>query len=115
MACGKLVRDRIPEIIQADGRRPVVEVLSAERRHQALHDKLVEEAAEAGAAAPDDLAEELADVLEVLRALAADLGLSLDDVTAAADHKRAQRDGFDDGLLLVEVVQRRFADPVPVE
>jgi predicted house-cleaning noncanonical NTP pyrophosphatase (MazG superfamily) len=99
----KLVRDRIPEIIRAEGRRPVVEVLPPEERRAALLAKLVEEAAEADEAATEDLAEELADVLEVVRALAAELGLSLDDVTAAADRKRVERGGFDDGLFLVEV------------
>ena len=100
----KLVRDRIPEIIRAEGRRPVVEVLPPEERRGALLAKLVEEAGEAADAGGEDLAEELADVLEVVRALAAGLGLSLDDVTAAADRKTAERGGFDGGLFLVEVL-----------
>ena len=99
----KLVRDRIPDIIRAEGRQPVVEVLGADQRHQALLAKLVEEAAEA-AADGADLPEELADVLEVVRALAAELGLSLVDVTELADRKRAARGGFEGGLFLVEVV-----------
>jgi predicted house-cleaning noncanonical NTP pyrophosphatase (MazG superfamily) len=98
----KLVRDRIPEIIRAEGRQPVVEVLAADERRGALLAKLVEEAAEA-AGAGDDLADELADVLEVVRALAAELGLTLDDVTDRADEKTAVRGGFDGGLFLVEV------------
>ena len=100
---GKLVRDRIPEIIRADGRRPVVEVLPPERRRRALLDKLVEEAAEAAGADESHLAEELADVLEVVRALAAEVGLDADDVQALADRKRAERGGFDGGCFLVEV------------
>ncbi len=100
----KLVRDRIPEIIRAEGRQPVVEVLAADERRGALLAKLVEEAAEAAGADGDGLAEELADVLEVVRALAAELGLSLADVTERADRKRAARGGFQDGLFLVRVV-----------
>ena len=102
-AYGKLVRDRIPEIIRADGRRPVVEVLPAERRRQGLLAKLVEEAAEAAEADEDHLAEELADVLEVVRALAAEVGLAVEDVLALAERKRAERGGFERGLFLVEV------------
>ena len=100
----KLVRDRIPAIISADGRRPVVEVLAPEQRRAALLAKLLEEADEAVRADADDVVEELADVLEVLRALAGDVGLSMADVTAVADRKRAERGGFEGGLYLVEVV-----------
>ncbi len=100
----KLVRDRIPDIIRAEGRRPVVEVLAAEERRGALLAKLVEEATEASGAESDGLPEELADVLEVVRTLAAELGLSLRDVTELADRKESTRGGFARGLFLVEVV-----------
>ena len=67
----KLVRDRIPEIIQSEGRRPVTRVLDEASYRQALLAKLVEEAQEASQATGADLPGELADVLEVLRALTA--------------------------------------------
>lgn len=101
----KLVRDRIPDIIRAEGRHPVIEVLAADERRGALLAKLVEEAAEVADAEPGELAEELADVVEVVRALAAQLGLSLPDVVELADRKKAARGGFDDGVFLVEVVE----------
>ena len=100
----KLVRDRIPEIIRAEGRSPVVEVLAVDERRAALIAKLLEEATEAAGAEGAQLAEELADVLEVVRALAAELHLSLSEVTELADRKKSERGGFDDGLYLVEVV-----------
>ena len=100
---GKLVRDRIPEIIASDGRRPTVEVLTAADRRTALVAKLTEETAEVAAVDDAGLPEELGDVLEVLRALAADVGLSLDEVLVLADRKRASRGGFERGLLLVRV------------
>jgi predicted house-cleaning noncanonical NTP pyrophosphatase (MazG superfamily) len=65
----KLVRDRIPAIIQAEGRHPVTRGLDEAGYRQALLDKLVEEAGEAARASAADLPGELADVLEVLRAL----------------------------------------------
>lgn len=98
---GKLVRDRIPEIIEADGRTPVVEVLSVEQVRPALLAKLAEESAEAAAASQAELPEELADVVEVVRALAGGLGLSLEEITQLADEKREQRGGFERGLFLV--------------
>ena len=97
----KLVRDLIPDIIRADGRTPVVEVLPPAQRRPALLAKLLEEAAEAAAASDDQLEEELADVMEVVRALASHLGLSFGQVMQLADDKRASRGGFDAGLLLV--------------
>ncbi len=97
----KLVRDKIPDLISADGRTPVVEVLPASERQRALLEKLTEEAAEAVKASDEDLPEELADVVEVLRALASGLGLSWDDIMNLADDKRDRRGGFEQGLFLV--------------
>lgn len=97
----KLVRDKVPDLIRLEGRAAVVEVLAASELRPALLDKLLEEAAEAAAASQVELPEELADVLEVLRALAGSLGLSLNEVVALADDKRARRGGFDRGLFLV--------------
>ena len=99
----KLVRDRIPELITAEGRQPVVVVLPSAERARALIAKLAEEAAEVAGADAASLPEELADVLEVVRALAGEAGLSLDDVVALADRKREVRGGFDRGLFLVHV------------
>jgi predicted house-cleaning noncanonical NTP pyrophosphatase (MazG superfamily) len=65
----KLVPDRIPEIIQSNGRRPVTRVLEEGSYRQALLAKLREEAQGASHATADDLPGELAGVLEVLRAL----------------------------------------------
>lgn len=98
---GKLVRDRIPEIIAADGRTPVVEVLPASERRPPLLAKLAEETAEAAAASEHELPEELADVVEVVRALARGLGLTMEEIAQLADEKRERRGGFDQGLFLV--------------
>ena len=99
----KLVRDRIPEIIAATGRRPVVRELDAAAVRDALRAKLAEEAEELRLAPDDDVPGELADLLEVVRALATEYGVSWDQVCAAADEKRVERGGFDQRLFLVEV------------
>jgi len=51
----KLVRDRIPEIIAAEGRHPVTRILDQADYRQALLDKLAEEAAEAAHASAGGL------------------------------------------------------------
>ncbi len=96
---GKLVRDRIPEIIRQQGRDPVVEYISGERLRQALKDKLVEEASELREA--EDIVEELADVQEVLDALIEAYGLDRGALELARADKKAKRGGFSEGLYLI--------------
>lgn len=91
---GKLVRDRIPELIERDGRTPRTWVLDDDAYLRALLDKLVEEANELRDAAPAQLIEEMADVVEVLRAIHHLPGLGEHEVHAAADAKRVERGGF---------------------
>lgn len=98
---GKLVRDRIPEIIRKSGRTPLVRTLVEQGYRRALHDKLLEEAAELRQAQNrDEAVDELADILEVLTALAATYELTLDTITEAARSKRAERGGFEMRLWL---------------
>jgi predicted house-cleaning noncanonical NTP pyrophosphatase (MazG superfamily) len=101
----KLVRDQIPEIIAAAGSRPVTRVLDQGGYRDALRAKLLEEAREAQAAPEGQLASELADVLEVLKALAAAHDMSWEDVVLEADRKRAERGGFDNRIFLEYVNQ----------
>ncbi len=96
----KLVRDQIPRIIEADGGQPVTCVLDQAGYLAALWAKLMEEAEEARAAPDGQLRSELADVLEVLQALATARDMSWEDVVAEAARKRGERGGFDQGIFL---------------
>ncbi len=99
-ACRKLVRDRIPEIIQAEGRHPVTRVLDEAGYRQALPGKLIEEATEAASASTASLPGEQADVLEVLRALTAAAGMSWEQLHTLAGDKRNRRGGFTGKVFL---------------
>ncbi|MBU6244712.1 MAG: nucleoside triphosphate pyrophosphohydrolase [Actinomycetales bacterium] len=99
---GKLVRDRIPDIIRADGSDPLIRVLDEGDYFRALLDKLVEEAQEARESTSEGLLEELADVREVLLAICAARDWTGEDVDRLADRKRAQRGSFRDRLWLEE-------------
>jgi predicted house-cleaning noncanonical NTP pyrophosphatase (MazG superfamily) len=103
VVCGKLVRDRIPEIIQSEGRRPVTRVLDAASYRQALLAQLIEEAKEASHATTDDLPGELADVLEVVRALTVTAGISWSQLLTLAKNKRRRRGGFGRRIFLESV------------
>ena len=98
---GKLVRDKIPDLIRASGRIPQVKTLSTEEYRQALIEKLAEETAELAAEQTvQAVLEEAADVLEVLTAIAVHHGETLDTIVDVARRKRGERGGFDMRLWL---------------
>jgi predicted house-cleaning noncanonical NTP pyrophosphatase (MazG superfamily) len=95
----KLVRDRIPEIIQAAGQEYATEVMSLEDYQQALREKLIEEAQEAADAS--DLIGELADLYEVMDALLNVYGIDPDAIGAEQRRKRDERGGFSQRIRLL--------------
>ena len=99
----KLVRDRIPEIIEASGSTCVTEILSDEDYLQMLDAKLDEELAEYHA---DQNIEELADLIEAIRACAVTRGYTLEELERVRAEKAAKRGGFEKKILLKEVVER---------
>lgn len=98
---GKLVRDRIPEIIEESGRIARTRQLEPAERLPALLAKLQEETAELRSAGtvPQRI-EEIADVLEVLKAIAADLDTPWIEIETVAGAKRAERGGFERGFWM---------------
>lgn len=96
----KLVRDNIPEIIAASGKESVSRTADKGEMPALLKAKLLEEVGEFNTS---DNPEELADILEVLQAIATDIGITWEAVIAMADKKRAERGGFEKNLVLVEV------------
>lgn len=97
----KLVRDRIPQIIEAQGDSCVTEVLSPEAYLPALEAKLDEELAEYRA---DGSPEELADLLEVIYAIAAARGCPAECLERIRMEKRRHRGGFEQRIFLREVI-----------
>lgn len=98
----KLVRDRIPEIIAASGKQCITEILSEEQYLKKLDAKLDEELAEYH---QDPNIEELADLLEVIRAAAIARGYSVDELERVRAEKAAKRGGFEKRILLREVYE----------
>ncbi len=96
----KLVRDRIPEIIQSAGKTCATAVLSPEAYIGMLDEKLNEELAEYQ---ESKSMEELADLLEVIRAVAAARGSSIEEVERIRREKAEKRGGFEKRILLLEV------------
>ena len=94
----KLVRDRIPEIIERSGKCCEWETLSQEDYLRCLDEKLCEELREYQA---DKSLEELADLLEVLMAVAQARG-SFAQVEEIRLKKKEKRGGFDRRIFLRE-------------
>lgn len=97
----KLVRDRIPDIIRREGRTCGTATLSPEEYLTSLREKLVEEAREAAAADGSALLRELADVREVVDALAAAAGIDPADLAREQACRRAERGGFAERICLL--------------
>jgi predicted house-cleaning noncanonical NTP pyrophosphatase (MazG superfamily) len=96
----KLVRDRIPVIIAASGKQCGTRILSDEEYLAMLKIKLHVEIAEYEESG--DL-EELADILEVLHALAVAGGNTPEELEAMRVHKANERGGFASRILLLSV------------
>lgn len=96
----KLVRDKIPQIIWKSGKEPVFAAVSREEVLDYLAKKLQEEAAEYAASRE---AEELADVLEVIRAIAAESGVAMEEIEKIRARKAQERGGFADRIVLEQV------------
>lgn len=95
----KLVRDRIPEIIEESGKRCKVRVLDDEEYLRMIDAKLDEELAEYH---KDQNIEELADLLEVIYAAVSARGYDAKQLEEVRAAKAEERGGFQKRLLLVE-------------
>lgn len=97
----KLVRDKIPEVIQAAGKTCTIEKISDNQKViSLLEEKFLEEWVEYQEAKN---VEEIADLIEVLLSLSERLGTSRDDLMKIIDQKAEKRGGFKEGIFLVSV------------
>lgn len=98
----KLVRDKIPEIIEMSGKQCEIEILSDEKYLEMIDKKLDEELAEYH---KDRNIEELADLLEVIYAATKARGYSIEDLAIVRAEKAEKRGGFDKKILLIKVIE----------
>ncbi|MBU3202215.1 nucleoside triphosphate pyrophosphohydrolase [Clostridium estertheticum] len=98
----KLVRDKIPEIINASGKNFDIHYAKKAEVLPLLETKLNEEVSEYLEAKN---LEELADVMEVLFGLANALGYSEENLINKRNEKKEERGGFEKGLVLENVYE----------
>ena len=101
-AYNKLVRDKIPEIIEKSGKTCTVETLTDENYIAMLDAKLTEELEEYQ---ESKSLEELADLLEVMGAVVKARGYSWDELTEVRKKKLEERGGFEKRILLKEIFE----------
>ena len=103
----KLVRDRIPDIIRANGQECTTSILDDERFVAELMKKLVEESRELqDAETREKIIEELADVLEVQSVLLSALGIEQSDIETVRRRKAERNGGFADKIFLHTVTEK---------
>ena len=99
----KLVRDKIPEIIETSGKMCTCETLPEDKYIVNLNIKLLEEVNEY---LESGTVEELADICEVMHAILAFMNIPLAALESVRLEKHKERGGFEKRLLLKEVIER---------
>ncbi len=102
----KLVRDNIPNIIESKGETPVTRILDDTEYKKELEKKLYEEYKEVIEANGDDRVEELADMIEVISALAKLENKDLSEVITISTKKSEERGAFNDKIFLEKVIEK---------
>lgn len=100
----KLVRDNIPAIINASGKKAKVHILSKESYKETLKSKLLEEALEFVTATNNsERIEELADIKEVLTAISKAFDLKSKDINKTRFKKLCEKGSFNKRYYLESV------------
>jgi len=97
----KLIRDKIPEIIKSKGKVPKVSVLTEEKYRKALKEKMGEEVKELlEAKTNNDILNELADIQELIKAIAKNHRITIKAVENKRKKKKRERGSFKKKIFL---------------
>lgn len=103
----KLVRDKIPQIIENNGEKAVTRVLNDDEYRKELYKKLLEESNEViNSRTSEEILLELSDVYEVLLSIAKLENKTIEDVINEANKKREKRGGFEDKIFLEKTYEK---------
>ena len=93
----KLVRDKLPEVIENNGDKPFIKILNNEENLKQLNIKLTEEVNEY---LTDNNVEELADIVEVIYGLLKAKNVSIEEFEKIRLNKKEKRGGFENKVFL---------------
>ena len=98
----KLVRDKIPEIINSDNRVAITRTLDNEENLNELNKKLQEEVKEY---LEDNNVEELADIVEVIYGILDSKNVSIEEFETIRLNKVNKKGAFDKKIFLEKVIE----------
>ncbi len=96
----KLVRDKIPEIVEASGKKVNICIAGDAEYKTLLRRKLQEEVYEF---LESNDPEELVDIIEVILSLSKTYGISLTELLRMVEKKKVERGGFERKIILLNV------------
>lgn len=99
MKYDKLVRDKIPEIIESKGGRAIFHVANDAEYWQKLKEKLGEEV---GEFCESESEEEIADIFEVIEAICEYKKFDVEEIKKTQKHKKSARGAFNKRIILEE-------------
>ncbi len=100
----KLIRDKIPLIIQEQGKKPIIQEITSDKNFEEyLAKKLIEESQEYYESKEF---EELVDILEIIYSLLTLKGITPSNFEKMRLAKKEDRGGFEKRLLLLNVVDK---------
>jgi len=97
----KLIRDKIPQIIEDNDGKYETRKLKGGEFEEELKEKLVEEAEEVGEAQGNELEKELSDVLQVVKSIAELKDIEFSEVEKKQKQRKEERGGFKKRLFLI--------------
>jgi len=107
----KLVRDNIPDIIRSNGDEPIYRILEDNEYLEYLYKKDIEELEEVKLSnTKEEVKKELADKLEIIKAIASYYNYSLDDIIKEADRKTKKNGAFRKKILLIRTINNKGSD-----
>ena len=99
----KLIRDRILEIIEADGEKPYFRILNKKEYLKEIKKKIIEEARELTKAKnKKEIINEIVDTQELIDVLILELGLTKLNIQKQQKVKNKKRGGFKKRLFLIK-------------
>lgn len=97
----KLIRDKIPEVIEANNGKYELRVMEEDEFRKELKKKLIEEVKEVIEAEKSELGKELADILELIKSIGESENISFKLIEEKQKQRREERGSFKKKLFLI--------------
>lgn len=104
----KLVRDKIPQILEAEGVKVFHRIMNQNEYYKYLKLKIIEEANEVlTAKSRNEVIEELSDLIEVIKNIQSLHNIENDELENARIEKKSSKGGFQDRVYIAKVLMPR--------